>query len=185
MNKGITVLQNIQLLKRCKEYSITPLYNILIDFPHETKNDNNDHIKIIDTLFGYYPPGLVDFEFRYGSPIYNDQKSYNLKQISNASKGKDSNSNKLFNPINPLTLNFKLKRAENYDYKVLKSKLSSWRIRHFFCKSLFFYQNNGCILIIKDFRANNKGKEYILKNVAKELFLYCDEIKSKDNIRAR
>ena len=39
MKKGVSGLQNIQLLKWCKEIGVEPLWNFLLGFPGESPDD--------------------------------------------------------------------------------------------------------------------------------------------------
>jgi ribosomal peptide maturation radical SAM protein 1 len=39
MKKGVSGLQNIQLLKWCKEFGVEPLWNFLLGFPHESPHE--------------------------------------------------------------------------------------------------------------------------------------------------
>jgi ribosomal peptide maturation radical SAM protein 1 len=58
MRKGTTRLQNIQLLKWCLEYSITPNWNYLIGFPGETDSDYSGQEDLIQSLTHFWPPAV-------------------------------------------------------------------------------------------------------------------------------
>ncbi|MCU1255628.1 MAG: Radical domain protein [Candidatus Angelobacter sp.] len=79
MKKGITAIQNIQMLKWCYEYDIEPIWNILYGFPGETDEDYKDLPGILRLLFHLRPPislGKVCFE-RF-SPYFYDREKYRL-----------------------------------------------------------------------------------------------------------
>jgi len=50
MRKGTTALQNIQLLKWCKEYNIIADWNLLYGFPGETRDDYRDMMKLLPAI---------------------------------------------------------------------------------------------------------------------------------------
>jgi ribosomal peptide maturation radical SAM protein 1 len=56
MRKGVSPLQNVQLLKWLQEYGITPSYNILVGFPGETDTDYKNALAIIERIFHLPPP---------------------------------------------------------------------------------------------------------------------------------
>lgn len=56
MRKGTTALQNIQLLKWCREYDVTSEWNLLYGFPGETGDDYRDILELLPALRFLGPP---------------------------------------------------------------------------------------------------------------------------------
>lgn len=56
MRKGVSVLQNVQMLKWAKEYGIIASYNLLVGFAGERNEDYNEIIQTIETIFHLKPP---------------------------------------------------------------------------------------------------------------------------------
>ena len=56
MNKGTTALQNVQLLKWCREYGIQPEWNLLYGFPGETPDDYAAMLPLVDAIDFLNPP---------------------------------------------------------------------------------------------------------------------------------
>ena len=83
MNKGATALQNIQLLRYCKELGILPLYNILYGFPGETKGDYIEQTTLIEKLEHLQPPVMCGsiVIHRY-SPLFNGTAPHNYRDIT-------------------------------------------------------------------------------------------------------
>jgi len=83
MNKGATALQNIQLLRYCKELGILPLYNILYGFPGETKGDYIEQTALIEKLEHLQPPVMCGsiVIHRY-SPLFNGTAPHNYRDIT-------------------------------------------------------------------------------------------------------
>ena len=46
MDKGVTALQNIRLLKLCSEFGIQPLWNIMYGFPGEPPDEYEQRRKL-------------------------------------------------------------------------------------------------------------------------------------------
>ena len=56
MRKGVTALQNIQLLKWCRQYGVTVAWNLLYGFPGETADDYAAIGKVMESLWHLPPP---------------------------------------------------------------------------------------------------------------------------------
>ena len=56
MRKGVRGLQNIQLLKWCKEFGITPQWNLLWGFPHEPPEEYARMAALLPLLTHLTPP---------------------------------------------------------------------------------------------------------------------------------
>jgi ribosomal peptide maturation radical SAM protein 1 len=82
MRKGTTALQNIQLLKWCREYGIRPEWNVLYGFPDETSADYNGMLPLIDAIDFLDPPaafGPVRLD-RF-SPYHDDAAGWGLVNV--------------------------------------------------------------------------------------------------------
>ena len=79
MRKGITAIQNIQLLKWCKESGIDPAYNVLYGFPGETPDQYSDLPDLFRVLSHLRPPGTVSpVLFERFSPYHFEREKFGL-----------------------------------------------------------------------------------------------------------
>jgi len=79
MRKGMTAAQNIQLLKWCFEYGITPSWNILYGFPGEQAKHYSDYPRIIRMLMHLQPPtAIAPVVFERFSPYHFEREKFNL-----------------------------------------------------------------------------------------------------------
>jgi ribosomal peptide maturation radical SAM protein 1 len=80
MRKGISAIQNIQLLKWCYEYDIHPGYNLLYGFPGEVAGDYEDLPQLFQLLSHLTPPGNVTaVEFERFSPYFFEKEKFGLE----------------------------------------------------------------------------------------------------------
>jgi len=56
MKKGVTALQNVQLLKWCAEFGVVPAWNILLGFPGEAESVYTRMAELITSLVHLRPP---------------------------------------------------------------------------------------------------------------------------------
>jgi ribosomal peptide maturation radical SAM protein 1 len=79
MRKGTTAIQNVQLLKWCFEYGISPSWNLLYGFPGETPEDYADLARTFGLLMHLKPPGaLSSIMFERFSPYFFDRARFGL-----------------------------------------------------------------------------------------------------------
>jgi ribosomal peptide maturation radical SAM protein 1 len=80
MRKGTTAGQNIQLMKLCLEYNITPAWNLLYGFPGEKPEQYKDLPDLMRSLMHLHPPaGVNPVVFERFSPYHFDREKFNLK----------------------------------------------------------------------------------------------------------
>ena len=80
MRKGTTAIQNVQLLKWCEEYDISPGWNLLYGFPGEKPEDYAGLDRIFGLLTHLRPPGVLSpVMFERFSPYFFDREKFGLK----------------------------------------------------------------------------------------------------------
>lgn len=79
MRKGVSAIQNIQLLKWCCEFRIQPNWNFLYGFPGESSADYQDSPHLFRLLSHLKPPdALVRVQFQRFSPYFFDKEKFGL-----------------------------------------------------------------------------------------------------------
>jgi len=79
MRKGVTAIQNIQLLKWCYEDGIDPYWNILYAFPGERPEQYKDLPRLLRLLSHLRPPsGISPVIFERFSPYHFDKDKFKL-----------------------------------------------------------------------------------------------------------
>lgn len=80
MKKGTTAFQNIQLLKLCCQYGITPHWNLLVGFPGEGPESYMQYLDVLPRILHLPPPsGPFPVRFDRFSPYFYKADSYNLE----------------------------------------------------------------------------------------------------------
>jgi hypothetical protein len=80
MRKGVTAIQNIQLLKWCHELGIHVSYNILYGFPQEMPDDYGNLPSILRMLGHLQPPGdMVPVVVERFSPYFFESERFKLQ----------------------------------------------------------------------------------------------------------
>jgi ribosomal peptide maturation radical SAM protein 1 len=80
MKKGVTVIENIQLLKWCEEFGIRVTWNIITGIPMEDPTSYPRMKDLIKNLYHLFPPsGTSTFSLHRFSPYFTEPERYQLK----------------------------------------------------------------------------------------------------------
>jgi ribosomal peptide maturation radical SAM protein 1 len=82
MAKGVTALQNIQLLKHCSRYGVYPTWNIIYGFPGETESDYQEMIDLILRITHLTPPEhVIRLCLQRFSPYFDATEAYGFTDV--------------------------------------------------------------------------------------------------------
>lgn len=83
MDKGVRVVQIVQLLKWLSEYSIEAIYNVLVGFPGESADDYAESVRVIEAIGDLPPPsGMTNLvEVHRFSPFHDAPDKYGLPDL--------------------------------------------------------------------------------------------------------
>ena len=83
MRKGVTAIQNLQLLKLCVQYGIDPAWNFLIGFPGESAKDYEGVAELIRAVPHFRPPDFLSrVRFDRFSPYFTDAKNLGVRSLT-------------------------------------------------------------------------------------------------------
>jgi ribosomal peptide maturation radical SAM protein 1 len=180
MHKGVTQLQNVQLLKWCKEFGIVPIWNLFGGFPNEPPEDYHRMAHLIPLLAHFQPPlNIGHLSLMRFSPHYKDPEKFGFIDI---------NPSPAYNYIYPI----KPKAIANLAYffiygyrspqnveKYMKSthnEYNSWKKSHEL--SDLFFVDEGKHLFIWDQRPIASKPLTRLSGIQRILYIACDGVQS-------
>lgn len=192
MRKGVTGIQNIQLLKWCFEYGIDSAWNMLYGFPGENADQYKDCPRIFRLLFHLRPPTAVaSIKFERFSPYHFEKEKFKLtlKPLS------------LYRMIYPEHLIDYEKVAYYFEGEwegqqdvasYIKPTMDTFRewVDIWKQKTIFFYYEKGPqFLTLYDSRPLKPADEITIRKrnlneFQSKLYLFCDEIRSFNAIQA-
>jgi ribosomal peptide maturation radical SAM protein 1 len=185
MNKGTTSLQNIQVLKWCKEYSIQADWNLLYGFPGEFEEDYHQLFEVLPKVrFLGAPTACGPVRLDRFSPYFEKQKTFGLTDVRPILPYKD---------LYPFDKKIIYKIAYYFDYNYAPnshiSKLSTDLINYVIewqrnpeKGSLECIEHSDGMLYVTDTRSNAVRPKTIFKGIDKEVYLFCDQVHSLDLI---
>lgn len=185
MRKGVKALQNIQLLKWCKEFDIYPTWNLLWGFPEEPKEEYQAMSELIPLIMHLTPPeDVTKIRLDRFSPNFERPDEFGFTNIRAYPS---------YSYIYPAVADTSIQNLAYYfvaDHRsapgfqehitALAKNVMLWREIH--AKSDLYITHKGSDALIWDFRPNAKTMLTRLAGLEKELYLVCDAIQSVDHL---
>lgn len=194
INKGVRVIDNIAVLKFCKENGIKNNYNLLVRYPNEETADFNETKKIVQMLKGYLdPPQLCELRVMHGSPIHCHPEQYNIERLEYI------HIDKIMYPLEVLKKEFSF----IYDFKPnipftdnpWESLVTEWKKERkmlefegidrqtMIDKLVFYFVDGGSFIKIFDKRDQQNIRIFILNELERIVFLACVDIMSLQQLQ--
>ena len=191
MRKGVTALQNIQLLKWCKEYGIWPSWNFLFGFVGETPEQYEAMARLVPSLT-HLPPcgGWGQIRLDRFSPYYQTADQIGLVNV------RPFSAYKYIYPNVPAETRRRLAYYFDYDYidgrdvagytQSLRAALVQWQEAYARGDDLFSMEIDGVDgLVVCDFRSGSRPRLIQLSAVQRHLYEFCDSVRSSQSLLAR
>jgi ribosomal peptide maturation radical SAM protein 1 len=187
MNKGVTAIQNLQLLKWCREEQIDVVWNILYGFPGEERRHYQDLPDLVTSISHLQPPLSVSpIVIERFSPYHSESERYKLRikpaeVYSLLYPGQRIDFDALAYYFD--TLPQPGEQGENvYIGEVLeacKKWKNSWKDERF----SFFYEKGPNFLALYDSRPHKFGsgrqaRRIVLHGEKADIYAYCDQHRS-------
>jgi len=184
MRKGVSALQNIQLMKWCKELGLKAYYNLIWGFPGEHPDDYLEMVRLVPLITHLQPPVGE-------GPIRIDRFSPNFEQAEQLGFNKllPHPAYRYVYPFGPEVLcnlaYFFTPECSTYsnfpEYtKPLGDEVKQWRACH--RKSDLFWIDKGTRLLIWDFRPVANEVLTVLKGYEKFSYMACDRIRTATQV---
>ncbi|HEY8148784.1 MAG TPA: RiPP maturation radical SAM C-methyltransferase [Vicinamibacteria bacterium] len=176
MRKGVSGLQNVQLLKWCKELGIRPLWNLIWGFPGEQPAEHERMAGLVRRLTHLRPPesyGMIRLD-RF-SPNFNDADRLGFMDVAPLPPYRyvyRLPSEALANLAYFFTFRYREPRDVASYVAPLVKELRSWH-RHWPMHDLFSVQK-GDWLLLCDLRGGSRTPLTLLRGADRILYQACD-----------
>ncbi len=185
MRKGVKGLQNIQLLKWCCEIGVEVSWNMLWGFPGEPAEEYTRMAEMLPLLHHLQPPsGLSHIRLDRFSPNFDEAEEFGFTHVTPYSS---------YGYVYPLAAEHLANLAYFFTYEYrepqqiknytmpLEKAISLWRSK--VDEEHLFMLEKEASLFIFDWRQIAKQPLTILTGLQKDLYLFCDSIRSYRQLR--
>lgn len=185
MRKGVTALQNIQLLKWCSEFNMRVVYNLIWGFPGESPDDYQKMLEMIPLITHLRPPvGAGNIRIDRFSPNFNTHREMGFSKLTPYpayrhvypfDPGVVGNLAYFFVP------EYENNAIERSTTRGLSEAIKNWE--EIYTQSDLFFMDKGTQLLIWDFRPCAQEPLVILDDDSRSVYLSCDEARTINQIR--
>jgi ribosomal peptide maturation radical SAM protein 1 len=184
MRKGTTAVQNVQLLKWCKELEIKAYWNLIYGFPGEDPLDYDATADMIESIQHLQPPvSLGSIRLDRFSPNYVSAEQLGILNIR-----ADRSYGYVYalpeEELRELAYYFEHDYVDGRDPDsyVGKAQRSVRRWHEESQRRGLLFADHGEVLGIWDFRAGARQTVTILSGAERALYIYCDQHRSRQKI---
>jgi len=181
MRKGVTAIQNVALLRFCREYGVELAWNLLYGFPGETVEDYEDTARVIEAIYHLRPPGVVArIRLDRFSPNFNQAAGFGLANIKPFP---------IYQHIYPLPDESIGNIAYFFDYDYSDGRDPTRYMAPVLNRVLMWQQNQGgdlvksyegaAELMLIDSRPDHPRLNYPLNGLQREIYEFCDDIRNR------
>jgi len=186
MRKGVSPLQNVQLLKWCRQFGVQPMWNLLYGIPGESAEDYREMLPLLQSLTHLQPPvtsGMIRLD-RY-SPYFQSPEAFGLVGARPA---------RAYRHIYPFKQTELADLAYYYEFAYadglnpneyigpVQCQLESWQKAAALGARLLSREGPGGELLIEDTRPGAACARVPLEGWQKGLYLYCDRARPLEAI---
>jgi ribosomal peptide maturation radical SAM protein 1 len=183
MRKGVTGLQNIQLLKWCRELGIGTVWAILHGFPFEAPPSYARMAALVPSLTHLQPPKVTSVSLQRFSPLYTQAERFGIRGIV---------PHRSYRWIYRADEDGLSRLAYRFDHgsrpdapvedyvEPLRRAVGVWADAA--GRSHLFYLDERACLLIGDTRPAARRRVHRLEGAARAVYLFCDRVQPRHAI---
>jgi len=188
MRKGTGALDNIQVLKWCREYGIRAEWNVIYGFPRERRADYDQVLRLLPAIRFLPPPSACGpIRMDRFSPMFRSPSAFGIRNL------RPSAPYKTLYPFDDDTL-MRIAYYFDYDYEPsadptgcaeqMIRRVNEWQ-RHPETGCLHAVDRDGGGLVLLDRRSDAVRRDVVLRGRDREAYNYCDRARSLSAVTRR
>ena len=193
IHKGTSAIQNLEIMKNCESPGLPRLSsNIILEFPGSDQMDVEETLANLEFALPFRPLKGISFWLGYGSPVWQDPKSYGLKRVHNHPHYAKLFPREIFKGLKLIIQGYHggLRHQQRL-WRPVKKRLEAWNTaysqlhQHPGSEPILSYQDGGTFLIIRQRRHGADDMTHRLKDTSRKIYLYCEKNRSLSQILTR
>jgi len=192
LHKGITAIQNIQIMRDCEEAGIINEANLILGFPGSDDREAEETLRAISYVAPYFPLNPVFFWLGYGSDVHRRPENYGISRVGPSLYYERLAPELMKNGLEVMIKTYAGDRgAQKKRWRDVKRALDQWRGRYDRAKGvhggapLLGYRDGGSFLLITRRYGEGPSEQHRLRGRSRELYLYCATARTMAQVMRR
>ena len=184
VGKGTTTIQNLQVMKLCYELRIFNGANLIVDFPGATLEEVEEtRHNLLNFAIAYQPLNISTFGLGVDSTVDALRERFGISNVRNDDVFKKGLPAEVWKRLRLLNLDFD--GPAGVDWAPVKEAVQQWFALHQggFTPLLRYQDGGSFVSVIDDRQAQHLEGFY--DGLARDVFMYCMEIRTFDQIARR
>jgi len=186
LNKGTTVIQNIEVMKHCEEFGIQHHSNLILGFPGSDGDDVAETLENLAFVMPYPPLRKVRFWLGQNSPVALHPERFGIRKIANHPN---------YGVLLPDSLGTALclmiktyvgdRRRQHQLWRPVVRAVAEWHRLHGRQRRepLLSFRDGGDFLLIRKRFGDPEPETYRLRGASRHIYRFCEERQTLDEIR--
>ncbi|MCG6912218.1 MAG: RiPP maturation radical SAM C-methyltransferase [Deltaproteobacteria bacterium] len=181
MNKGTSVIQNVEIMKHCETLGLKNVSNLILNFPGSDLEDIAETLAALTYTQPFQPLKPVKFWLGLESPVWRLHRRYGIKSVAN-----HPGYGTLFPEETARSLRFIIQAyrgdvvLQRKRWRVVEKSIEAWQHNYAalhsrpFSGPILGYRDGGTFLIITQRRPNEESATHRLTGLSRKIYLFCD-----------
>jgi ribosomal peptide maturation radical SAM protein 1 len=189
MNKGVTAIQNIEIMKHCEALSIKDISNILICFPGSDEQDVAQTLETISFLQPFRPLKIVSFWLGLESPVFQNYKAFGLSTVFNHPNYRVLFPSEIFKCVEFLIQDYRGDKGRQQKlWRPVIDAVAVWKKSYEKLNKnpgagpILSYRDGREFIIIRERRIIGDHQNHRLKGTSRSIYLFCNHVRSTGEI---
>jgi ribosomal peptide maturation radical SAM protein 1 len=190
LNKGTTVIQNLEIMKNCEAWNIPKLSsNLITHFPGSDETDVEETLDALRFAVLFRPLKATPFWLGYGSSVWDHPRDFGIKKVRNHPFYGFLFPQDILSQLHFMMQSYGggMKKQLRLWARVTKAS-KSWRTAYDDLHSartkdpILSYEDGGTFLIMRERRLNAEDVTHRLRGASREIYLFCEKNRSLSEI---
>jgi ribosomal peptide maturation radical SAM protein 1 len=178
LNKGTTVIQNIEVMKHCEELGIQHRSNLILGFPGSDGEDVAETLENLAFVMPYQPLRKVRFWLGQNSPVALHPERFGIRRIANHPNYGILLPGSLGNSLCLMIKTYVGDRRRQHQlWRPVARAVAEWqRIRGRRGREpLLSFRDGGDFLLIRNRLGESEPETYRLRGTSRDIYRFCEE----------
>ncbi len=190
MGKGVSVLENIAVMKYCEEVGLELSANLICHFPSSTKEEVEETLRNLEFVFPFRPLTTVSFWLGYFSPVWKNPSAYGIKRLRPHAYYGYLFPKEVLNRLTPLAWSYDGDRGRQLSlWKPVIKRVKEWRRRWHELRAkegpLLYWRRGDGFIVVRQVLPDGRKLHHRLKGKAMDICLFLRKTRTFRELREK